>query len=134
MAMDIDKLKKLADAATPGPWCWGMRYVAQPAKENGYRFIAQHPMAETAVEGEQWEADAAFIAASREMIPALIEEVERLQHAVSSQADYSIDLQRIIEDMAAGRSIREPKTTARHHYQMAVKALALSPTPAPKED
>ena len=38
--------------------------------------------------------------------------------------DYSTDLQRIIEDLCAGRDIREPFTSARHHYQMAVHHTA----------
>lgn len=36
------------------------------------------------------------------------------------QIDYSVDLQRIIEDLCRNRSIREPQTGARHHYEMAV--------------
>ena len=39
--------------------------------------------------------------------------------------DYAIDLQRIIEDICRGdRTIREPSTTARYHYDMAVKYVA----------
>jgi hypothetical protein len=36
------------------------------------------------------------------------------------QIDYSVDLQRIIEDLCRNRPIREPQTGARHHYEMAV--------------
>ena len=38
--------------------------------------------------------------------------------------DYSADLQRIIEDLCRGGPIREPKTSARFHYDMAVAYLA----------
>lgn len=43
--------------------------------------------------------------------------------------DYSIDLQRIIESLCHGEEIIKPKTTARHHYDMAVayKAALQSP-------
>lgn len=46
-------------------------------------------------------------------------------------SDYTIDLQRIIEDLVNGREIREPKTSARHHYDMACRyRAALSSLPA----
>lgn len=37
---------------------------------------------------------------------------------------YSADLQRIIEGLCRGGPIPEPKTTARHHYDMAVAYLS----------
>ena len=39
---------------------------------------------------------------------------------LEDQINYSIDLQRIIESLCTGQDIVEPKTTARHHYYMAV--------------
>lgn len=50
------------------------------------------------------------------------DEIKRLRAEVSGYKDYSIDLQRIIEDLCRLREIREPKTTARHHYAMAAEA------------
>jgi hypothetical protein len=47
-----------------------------------------------------------------------------------SQLEYSIDLQRIIEDLCANREISLPVSTARHHYNMAVAARAkMEPKP-----
>lgn len=43
--------------------------------------------------------------------------VDRLK----GQMDYAIDLQRIIEDLCADREIRLPGTSARYHYDMAVR-------------
>jgi hypothetical protein len=51
-----------------------------------------------------------------EQTAALIKDIERL----AEKRDYTIDLQRIIEDLCNDRSIRVPKTTARFHYEMAV--------------
>ncbi|WP_458760506.1 hypothetical protein ACSVBT_06860 [Afipia sp. TerB] len=42
-------------------------------------------------------------------------EAERINHI-----DYSVDLQRIIEDVCHSRPVRIPKTTARYHYDLAV--------------
>ena len=55
---------------------------------------------------------------------------EMLAQDRMKQIDYSIDLQRIIEDLCHGRPIRKPKTGARHHYNMAV-AYRSTATPAP---
>jgi hypothetical protein len=44
-----------------------------------------------------------------------------LEDRLKKQIDYSIDLQRIIESLCNGRKIVEPKTTARHHYDMAME-------------
>jgi len=41
-------------------------------------------------------------------------EAERMAHI-----DYSVDLQRIIEDVCHSRDVRSPKTTARYHYDLA---------------
>lgn len=37
-----------------------------------------------------------------------------------AQINYSVELQRIIEDLCHNRPIREPKSGAKHHYEMAV--------------
>jgi hypothetical protein len=40
------------------------------------------------------------------------------------QVEYGVDLQRVIEGLCGGKEIPLPQTSARHHYDMAVKALA----------
>ena len=52
-----------------------------------------------------------------------------LDDRLQAQIDYSIDLQRIIESICHGMDIAEPKTTARHHYDMAVKYKNALQTP-----
>ena len=55
---------------------------------------------------------------------SLITELDGYKKAWQNQSDYSIDLQRIIEDLCNGCKIRKPKTKARFHYDMAVYARA----------
>lgn len=49
------------------------------------------------------------------------DEIERLRAERLRGIDYSADLQRIIEALCYGNEIPEPKTGARHHYDMACK-------------
>lgn len=55
---------------------------------------------------------------------SLAAEVERLRKDRESQIAYSCDLQRIIEALCDDRSLPEPETSARHHYDMAAAKLA----------
>jgi hypothetical protein len=48
------------------------------------------------------------------------EEYAKLKARCSDLIDYSIDLQRIIEDICKKRDISPPGTLARHHYFMAM--------------
>lgn len=51
-------------------------------------------------------------------------ENKRLLERYEGHVKYGIDLARIIESLCAGDEIVEPKTTARHHYNIAVGARA----------
>ena len=83
---ELDALKALADAATPGPWL-PSHNVDAPSDGN---WEPDNPEREGRGEGptltglyrdvKAWaEADAAFIAAAREAVPALLAEVQRLR-------------------------------------------------------
>ena len=80
---ELDALKALADAATPDRWeIWsaatGADYIVRvPRGKNYYAVIAT----------DCTYSNAAFIAAAREAVPALIAEVERLQVAWSAEHD-----------------------------------------------
>lgn len=54
-------------------------------------------------------------------VAELTERNQWLDSARKELIEYSCDLQRIIEDLCARRDIRKPKTSARYHYDMAVK-------------
>ena len=74
---ELKELRRLADAATPGPWYAGHSYEqgdpgTYVGQENDWRIIVcddQEPRVE----------DAAFIAAAREAIPKLLDEIKRLR-------------------------------------------------------
>jgi hypothetical protein len=78
---ELDALKALADAATPGPWR-AVDSPDNPGREvdicSGATVFSEwvatlgHPM------HEEVRADAAFVAAACEAVPALLAEVERL--------------------------------------------------------
>lgn len=92
MTIDLDKLKALAEAATPGPWaiCTAPdTNNRQAVCDHNFEYIARtdtysiHP-------DESCEANAAFIAAARNAVPELVDEVERLRdrlRAVEAQND-----------------------------------------------
>lgn len=78
---------KLAEAAAPGPWETG---AARSAAERVFSRAQDLPpyrklVAEAAARGttEQYRANAAFIAASRTAVPALLAEVDRLRGALA---------------------------------------------------
>jgi hypothetical protein len=54
-------------------------------------------------------------------IDALRAKVKRQDEMRKNQLAYSCDLQRIIEDVCGGKDIRTPETSARFHYDMAVR-------------
>ena len=93
-AEHLEQWRALADAATPGPWL-PSHNVDAPSDGN---WEPDNPEREGRGEGptltglyrdvKAWaEADAAFIAAARAAVPALIAEVERLQAAWSAEHD-----------------------------------------------
>jgi hypothetical protein len=84
---EIERLRALADRATPGPWS-----IGEDAREAAATLRAQPRSATTgAAVGAPVDviipfgraySDAALIAASRNAIPALLDEIERLQGAL----------------------------------------------------
>lgn len=76
----LDKWRRLADAATPGEWWLDFRQVFN-GEVPYINVCVTTDAADIAGLGEQEEcqADAAFIAAAREAVPALLDEVERLR-------------------------------------------------------
>lgn len=85
-------LKALADAATPGPW--------EEVAESGEWWITGPDIYNDAVmttnASEISQADADFICAAREAVPALLAEVERLR---ADNADLRAALSALTADM-----------------------------------
>jgi len=79
--IDIDAARALCDAATPGPWVWfgdlsiGDVYLSAGRKREVLWPSGMHTEGYLDVAPE----DAAFIAAARDLVPALLAEVERLR-------------------------------------------------------
>lgn len=87
-----DAWRKLADAATPGPW--------EEVAESGEWWITGPDIYNDAVmttnASEISQADADFICAAREAVPALLAEVERLR---ADNADLRAALSALTADM-----------------------------------
>lgn len=83
--------KGLAEKATPGPWSKrnkvGYVYSDDPQSSCVVAVCGDFLDKElTRFNGDRWNADGDFIAASREAIPALIAEIERLKAALEDMA------------------------------------------------
>ncbi|MFF7679061.1 hypothetical protein [Actinacidiphila glaucinigra] len=102
---ELDDLEELAHAATPGPWFvrfldddHAMNLVAvstvpdNGASERWPRFDHQEIVAATLVQqpryvdiaDERWDENARFIAAARESVPRLVDEIRRLRHQLNA--------------------------------------------------
>ena len=81
-ALDLDAIEARANAATPGPWCAGGSYVGIVRPwGNIYSVVGVqivHEGWESRTGGIQTPVDAAFIAAARADIPALVAAVRAL--------------------------------------------------------
>jgi len=84
--LDLDHLKRLCEAATPGPWGWKKgRLMQMAAPESKYTYQRDIGYQETDYDfndparEEQAERDAEFIAAARTALPAALDEVSRLR-------------------------------------------------------
>jgi hypothetical protein len=85
--IDIAAARALCDAATPGPWVGGWEGQSFVVRATDGSEVTRQTFAVGF--GEDWasdafrddcdNADAAFIAAARDLVPALLDEVERLR-------------------------------------------------------
>jgi len=137
---ELERLKGLCDAATDGPWVQmdaenngtlGIEWVSQPHKGPEWydeiaicgeltRCTMRHRYVS---EDYQRKANAAFIAASRTAVPALIAEVERLRKRNAwlldgyremsrwGPAEAADRTQRYALDTLSGRIISHPQET-----------------------
>ena len=108
---ELDALKALAEAATPGPWvCYYSLSVGATVQQKGkagWIFRAQE---------RATREDMDFVAAARAAVPALLAEVERLQVAWSAEHDAYIradeqarmarrEVERLRAELAAARNL-----------------------------
>ena len=117
---DLDRLDELASKATPGPWgVYRITYEHQP----GHLVIGSPDQRDLKHDIYPTGHDAAFIAASRTAIPALIAEVRRLRRGadgIKALIDECDDddgecircIVRAINNVDAGREWSDNGTTA----------------------
>jgi hypothetical protein len=84
--LDLAPIKARAEAATPGPWLRrGVRWIeAHPVAtlSTGRKLIVHVNVADIPPGYHDRDANADFIAHSREDVPALVAEVEKLREAL----------------------------------------------------
>jgi len=84
----LNKLKAICEAATPGPWKHSKFGVNILTHDSEFSVCTQNYTGSTFMVEEQMkitEANAAFIAASRSAVPALIELVEALEAEIRAR-------------------------------------------------
>lgn len=86
-AEQLAEWKRLADAATPGPWIWpGDSMYGNGGEREGDCFDPPIIETDSGHYGPE-ENDRDFIAAARTAVPSLIAEVGRLREALAKAAD-----------------------------------------------
>ena len=83
MNLDLLKLRALADAATPAPWFARGRHLSHVPNDSGMG--ATLPTNHIGVMAER--DDAAFIAAARSAVPALLDQVAELEAGLRAEVD-----------------------------------------------
>ena len=84
---EIEKAKALCDAATDGPWKSGIQIRKDKIYQRKSTYwnilsLDSRGLPKFSICGDSSEDDTEFIAASRELVPKLISEVEKLQGQV----------------------------------------------------
>ena len=96
--IDKKELRKLCDEATPGPWMYNSHYeVIQDMQDKQLNAVARKGNAP-----ENW-SNMAFIAAARSAIPALLDEIDRLNKAGGELLRKNMRLQ----DLSRWRSVED---------------------------
>jgi len=85
MTFDLDVLKVQTDRVTPGPWRWGPNPSAPKTVDETGAFVI------IVNDDLQSMRDADFMTRARDVVPALIAEVERLRLLVSAGRDETPD-------------------------------------------
>lgn len=85
---ELNDIEELTNAATPGPWY--QRHDGWTVRQGAYEDEVRGPIiAHTMTQGgdvEKQVNDSAFIAESRQFVPALIAEVRRLRERLTGGA------------------------------------------------
>ena len=110
-ATDLDAVRKLAAEASPGPW------LAEPIGQGDYHcdVLNGHRSLMATCQYSGMVGNAAFIAASRTLLPAMADEIEALRSKlaaaesaienayIASSTDYALHIARILDPVRADR-------------------------------
>lgn len=96
MKVDIDKLRALCDAATPGPWEWNDGFLWNVEHDTGvlsHSHIPEDNACQECSAGTRWpisDENKAFIAAARAAVPELLDEITRLRETLAHSCTCSL--------------------------------------------
>lgn len=125
---EIKELRELEAKATKGPWAalydssvYNGAIVDCPDAQLGNR-IALPPNPD---DEDQWKADSKYIAASRNALPKLLDEVERLQ---KEKADYPIREKCIPRMIELERNLKMLREVAKYSLEIVKYSKTQEPT------
>jgi len=90
-AIDIDAIRKLTDAATPGPWKTGDRFGNRSLGSSVAVLAGNLPPVQLDPH-RNGRNDAEFIAAARTLVPALCDELEQTRAALTASRENAANL------------------------------------------
>ena len=107
--IDRDRLRELAENATPGPW---ETFKTKLGRDNGIGSVNPTVHPDEAVMEDVWSnsADAEFIAASRQAVPALLDMLDQAEAIIRRQERYIEELESVD---AVGLKARAQRAEAR---------------------
>lgn len=110
MTPDLAELRRLAESATPGPWF----PVDHTDVWNDATFITGCHRGGVGVDWDEMIANAAFIAAAREAVPALLDQIDTLTRERTAKSELAeIDAQLEAELVRRRKVCPEPPATMR---------------------
>jgi hypothetical protein len=138
-SLNLQEIADRAEAATPGPWLNGFDdlegVVSRGATDDG-NVVCLPPSGMMEHSLARWPANAAFIAAAREDIPALLSELQKAREALAIVGDPAWRLAEAYAEGFQAALGREPWDDASDYAwlcgkEWADKALRQAPSPAP---
>jgi hypothetical protein len=125
MTVDLDAVRRLCEQASDGPWSWvdpGGRI--KQALVSGHWHTRDGVMVLPSAVPDVYPsvADAAFIAAARELVPSLADEVERLRAELAALNDGPDE--HVIDLRDDGWTIKHPLSCRPHLFDCPVNRAA----------
>jgi hypothetical protein len=97
---ELQQARRIAEAATPGPW-EPLQFRSSSEVARRSLVMSRAVPAAVTVSAQSTAEDAEFIAASRALVPQLLDEVERLRAVVSASISLRAQESRAGDDLCA---------------------------------